>query len=224
MPPPPLSGPTLEAKGYDGLGRAGGVPDLVVLIPESTRKASGGDPDLPPTDGFAGALPFDARRRLEALRAEARRAWTDAPEDAPLLPAYRRFDGNMYRRIPRDAWEACAPGVQVLVVSGLLGLVASRDLVPAYPHSMAESFPPLGRLNRWWRDGGLPRILGAYLDGVRPTEVVDLLSLAYRNAVEGFQEGLSGVRVERVDFPGLGRGSQPRRGETVARILRTGRA
>lgn len=198
-------------------------PRTVVLIPESTRKHPGGaqeDAD----EGFAGALPAAARTDLEGLRADVRRGSGGVVEWDALLPAYRRFDGNMYRHIPADAWESRDPGVEVLIASGLLGLVASRDLVPRYEHSMAESTPPFGKLNRWWHSGGLPRILKAYLEAVRPGLVVDLLSLEYRDAVTGYEEGLAGIEVRRVDFPGLGRASQPRRGEAVARVLRTGTA
>ena len=35
--------------------------DLLVLIPESTRKAGGGDPHAKPADEFAGALPAKVR-------------------------------------------------------------------------------------------------------------------------------------------------------------------
>src|SRR3990172_4055800 len=107
---------------------------------------------------MAGArtLPAAARADLEGLRAEVRRvsgtgiAWNE------LLPACERFDGNMYRHIPEEVWESRDQGVEVLFASGLLGLVASRDPVPRYDHSMAESTPPFGKLNRWGHSPGLP--------------------------------------------------------------------
>jgi len=198
-------------------------PRTVVLIPESTRKRPGGVRIAGDRD-VARALPAAARADLEGLRAEVRRvsgtgiAWNE------LLPACERFDGNMYRHIPEEVWESRDQGVEVLIASGLLGLVASRDPVPRYDHSMAESTPPFGKLNRWWHSRGLPRILGAYLEAIRPALVVDLLSLEYREAVTGYEGELAGIEVRRIDFPGLGRASQPRRGEAVARILRTGKA
>ena len=51
---------------------------------------------------------------------------------------------------------------------------------------------------------------------------MDLLSLEYREAVAGYGERLSGIAVKAIDFPGMGRASQPRRGEKVEEILRTG--
>jgi len=140
------------------------------------------------------------------------------------LPAYQRFDGNMYRSIPQEAWESRAPGVEVLIASALRGLIASRDLIPSYELSMAEPVPPFGKLNRWWHAAGLPEILHAFLLAAQPKAVVDLLSLEYRESVAGYQERLSGISVKPIDFPGMGRASQPARGEKVAEILRTGSA
>lgn len=193
----------------------------VVLIPESTRKAKGGAPASSPAAVLEDALPRDARRRLEVLRDQVRQAAPDAVGNAAeLLPAYRRFRGNMYRAIPDEAWEQRIPGVEVVMVSGLYGLVASRDPVMTYELSMAEPLERLGKLNRWWREHGLPALLRTYLEAVHPAEILDILSLEYREAVEGFASGLRGVKVQRIDFRGLGRGSQPRRGRLVARVLR----
>lgn len=197
---------------------------MIVLIPESTRKAKGGDPYLEMVDGFADALPRTEQDSLLNLRAEIASKWKNTAAKDGVMPAYQRYQGNMYRRIPREAWEGRKATVDVLIVSGLYGIVASRDTVFAYPHSMAESTPPFGKLNRWWRDRGLPGILAAYLTATKPIAVVDLLSKEYRHAVDGYADGLAGMRVTRIDFPGMGRGSQPKRGEKVANILSTGKA
>ncbi len=194
---------------------------VLVLIPESTRKAKGGEPALDENAGLASALPRDARRKLEVLRDQVRQASSESIEKPEgFLPAYRRFRGNMYRAIPDEAWEQRIPGVEVVMVSGLYGIVASRDPTVAYHVSMAEPHERFGKLNRWWRDHGLPAILRDYLEAVHPEQVLDVLSLEYREAVEGFASGLRGPRVRQIDFRGLGRGSQPRRGKLVAKVLR----
>ncbi len=198
--------------------------EIIVLIPESTRKRRGGTA-LDPGDAIAHTLPVGPREKLEGLRDEiAMESPRGSADDTVLLPAYRRFDGNTYRYIPDDAWENRAPNVEVVIASGLRGLVASRDPLPAYAHSMAEPMPPFGKLNRWWHDRGLPDILAAYLRAVRPETVVDLLSLEYRESVTGYAADLGGISVKTIDFPGMGRASQPRRGENVAEILRSGKA
>ncbi len=198
--------------------------DLVVLIPESTRKAKGGDPYRKMVDGFADALPKAMKEKLLHLRTEMAGRWRNTAAADGLLPAYLRFQGNMYRRIPREAWEQRKLNVEMLIVSGLYGVIASRDTIFAYPHSMAGPTPPFGKLNRWWHDHGLPGVLAAYLNRVKPTTVVDLLSLEYREAVAGFAHSAKGTAVKAIDFPGMGRGSQPKRGEKIAQILRTGKA
>ncbi len=198
--------------------------ETLVLIPESTRKAKGGDPVPSEARAFDGPLPRDVRKRLSVLRDQVRAAAPEALTDPnAFLPAFQRYRGNMYRAIGGEAWERRVPGVEVLIVSGLYGLVASRDPVLRYEVSMAEPVERIGKLNRWWRDHGLPSILHAYLEAVHPPEVVDLLSLEYREAVEGYAAGLRGMKVRTIDFRGLGRGSQPRRGKKVAELLLTGK-
>lgn len=199
-------------------------PDIVVLIPESTRKAKAGSSRFGEVDSIVEALPASVRGKLQTLREEVRQKSPKGSIDSSgLLPAYLRFQGNMYREIPAEAWERRAANVEVVVASGLRGLLASRDTVPAYAHSMAEPMPSFGKLNRWWHDRGLPGILASYLDSVHPQVVVDLLSLEYRESVSGYAAGLGGMDVRTIDFPGMGRASQPLRGERVAEILKTGK-
>jgi hypothetical protein len=198
--------------------------EIVILIPESTRKRRGGSPSVTPADGVVEALPTAVRAKLNGLREEILVKSPDGSVDSRgLMAANERFDGNMYREIPREAWEKRSPAVEVLIASGLRGLVASRDPIPRYDHSMAESTAPFGKLNRWWRDHGLPLILASYLNAVRPRTVVDLLSLEYRDSVDGYAGGLTGIDVQTINFPGMGRASQPLRGERVTSILRTGK-
>ncbi len=176
-------------------------PEIVVLIPESTRKARGGSSDAPETDSIAAALPSTIRAKLEGLREEVlHKSPKGSVRPCGLLPAYRRFQGNMYMSIPEEAWAQRAPNVEIVIASGLRGLVASRDTVPAYALSMAEPTPPFGKMNRWWHDRGLSEILAAYLDSIHPRLVVDLLSLEYRQSVAGYAAGITGMDVRTIDF------------------------
>ena len=199
--------------------------EVVVLIPESTRKRPGGSPGSTGEDAIAAALPAAGRAKLEGLRDEVlKKIPPGTVTQGKLLPAYQRYDGNMYRMIPQEAWEQRSPAVEVVIASALRGLVASRDPIPSYHLSMAESTPPFGKMNRWWHAAGLPDVLATYLTAVRPRAVVDLLSLEYRESVAGYQNRLPGISVQPIDFPGMGRASQPARGEKVAEFLRTGKA
>src|SRR5205807_9267970 len=180
-------------------------------------------PESPKDDAIEETLPAAERRELRALREKVlQEVPRGAVDSGRFMPAYQRFDGNMYRSIPPEAWSQRSSAVEVVIASALRGLVLSRDPIPGYHLSMAESAPPFGKLNRWWHQAGLPRILAAYLAAVRPKTVVDLLSLEYRESVAGYENRLPGITVKPTDFPGMGRASQPRRGVKVAEILGSG--
>src|SRR3989475_12132402 len=183
-------------------------PEIVVLIPESTRKATGGASEGAEVDAISAGLPATVRAKLEELREEVLlKSPKGSVRPGGLLPAYLRFQGNMYRSIPDGAWAQRSAKVEVVIASGLRGLVASRDTLPAYALSMAEPTPPFGKMNRWWHDRGLPAILATFLDSIHPRLVVDLLSLEYRQSGIGNAAGREGIAVRTVAFPGLVRGS-----------------
>src|SRR3989304_5432048 len=74
----------------------------------------------------------------------------DAKKAVELMPAYVRYDGNMYRHIPREAWERRKDGVEVAIVSALYGIALSREPIRGYGFSMAENLPGLGRPPGRW--------------------------------------------------------------------------
>src|SRR5437016_13877737 len=149
-------------------------PVLAVLVRERTRRATGGPSEGPEVDALSAGLPATVRAKLEELREEVLlKSPKGSVRPGGLLPAYRRFQGNMYRNVPDNAWAQRSAKVEVVIASGLRGLVASRDTVPAYALAMAEPTPPFGKMNRWWHDRGLPAILASYLSAVRPRIVVE---------------------------------------------------
>jgi len=199
---------------------------VLALIPDSTRKRRGSMAGIE-GPGIRDALPAADFARLVELRKKVAAAdlLPAAPDvdpaskgNADLMPAYLRYDGNMYRYIPRDAWESRVAGVEVAIVSALYGLVLSREPIRAYGFSMADNGPRVAALYHWWRENGLPALLASTIQSLRVERVVDLLSLEYRKAVDGYRQGLK-APVKAIDFPGLGRASQPRRGMAVAEVL-----
>jgi cytoplasmic iron level regulating protein YaaA (DUF328/UPF0246 family) len=86
---------------------------------------------------------------------------------APTTPAIERYTGVLYGalayadldRTPRRRVDQ-----QVLILSGLWGLVAPRDPIPAYRLKMSAAVPGLGRLATWWRSR-LGPVLDAHVDG-----------------------------------------------------------
>ncbi len=68
--------------------------------------------------------------------------------------AYRALDRTLRRRIDR----------QMIVFSGLWGLVAPPDPIPFYKLKMTAAAPRGGRLAAWWRPRIAP-VLDAHVDG-----------------------------------------------------------
>jgi len=179
------------------------APGLLLVLPPSEGKASGGDG--PPLDlaalSFAQALSRPRERVLNALvklcaaatprgRARARTvlglsaglagevAVDAAVLGTPTLPAARRYTGVLYDHLglatlPEDARERATGSVVIL--SALWGAVGPDDAIPPYRLSMGVTLPRIGRLAAHWR-APLARALA------EPALVVDCRSATYRSA------------------------------------------
>lgn len=149
----------------------------VVLLPPSLGKRPGGTGvgwrDAPA--GRFAELDPDRRRVLRAVRAAG------APtglERAPTLPAIDRYVGVLFTHLDAPGLPAGARSRlrrDVVLVSGLWGLLAPTDLIPDYRLTMATRLEPLGRLSGWWRPR-LSRVLDRRVDAA---VVWDLLSAEY---------------------------------------------
>ena len=74
---------------------------------------------------------------------------------APTMAAIDRYTGVLYRELdPASIKGQARRRMQrdVMVASGLWGLVAPTDPIPYYRLKMAASVDGLGRLSTWWRD------------------------------------------------------------------------
>jgi cytoplasmic iron level regulating protein YaaA (DUF328/UPF0246 family) len=134
-------------------------PQPVILLPPSEGKAPGGT-----GPGWVAGTMADRgldRPRRDVLRA-ARDAGVVAPR-APTVPAMQRYTGVLYQEL---AWSTLpSPArrrgdAQVRIVSGLWGLVAPRDPIPAYRLKMSASLTGVGRLSTWWRPRVAPVLAG----------------------------------------------------------------
>jgi cytoplasmic iron level regulating protein YaaA (DUF328/UPF0246 family) len=164
---------------------------VLVLLPPSETKASGGDgpplrldalshPELTSVrrkvvdelvslagDVVAGltALGLSRRQRGELERNAA--LWT-----APTLPALCRYTGVLYAALDAGSlWPA--QRARLTVASALFGVLAADDLIPAYRLSAASVLPGLGSVRSLWR-----LVLGPVLAGI-PGLVIDLRSGGY---------------------------------------------
>ncbi len=176
-----------------------GVKHPVLLLPGAKGKVSGGagptygevvagdDGALGParravlTAARAAADDLEpaALARLTGVgvsRAEQQRVALRGLADAATLPAHRRYDGVVHANagladLDRDRLAAGDLGIEVLVISPLLGVLGLDERVPAYRLELTATLPPLGGLAAFWRPWAT-QVLEQRLEGRR---VWDLL-------------------------------------------------
>lgn len=176
---------------------------MLLLLPPSEGKAAGGDgpplstlladPAWPlgssrrrvaeavlelcagPPDAAAAALMLPAGAREDAL------AGNRALMGAPTSPALSRYAGVVYDGLGAAGLPAGARAValrQVIVFSGLLGVVRGGDPVPWYRVPAKASLPGVGIAATYWRSV-LGPAMTALLDEHSEGLVVDLRSSDY---------------------------------------------
>lgn len=175
----------------------------LVLLPPSEGKAAGGDGPPWHRAGHRFTELDDARREVHAALTAAMRADEDGRRallgvrgaaldaatranlevaDAPTRPAIERYTGVLYDALDAGSLPSAQRRrlrAQALILSGLWGVVAPDDPIPAYKLKMGARLRPLGRLSGWWR----PR-LAPVLDEVAAGRVVwDLLPAEHDAAV-----------------------------------------
>jgi len=149
----------------------------VVLVPPSESKAPGGT-GAPWTDG---SMRFDLDASRRRVMVAARKALPADLADAPTLPAIDRYTGVLYGALAYHGLDRTARrriAAQVIVFSGLWGLVAPTDPIPTYKLKMSATAPRLGRLATWWR----PRIAPVLDTHVDRRVVWDLLPKEHTGA------------------------------------------
>jgi uncharacterized protein len=174
----------------------------LVLLPPSKGKAPGGDgPAYAATLTGDGPLSAPRRELLDVIVAAApsltdaevarlagvgragvadqRAALTGLP-DAPTIPAHRRYTGVVHGNAGLAEVHPRTAGVDVRIVSGLLGLVALHEAVPDYRVEIAATVAGFGGLGPFWR-GALVDHLAAIGRGRR---VWDLLPAEHRRALD----------------------------------------
>jgi cytoplasmic iron level regulating protein YaaA (DUF328/UPF0246 family) len=93
---------------------------------------------------------------------------------SPTMPAIERYTGVLYDALDHASLSAAhrkRAAEQLVIFSGLWGIVTPTDLVPDYKLKMGASLPPMGRLGTFWR----PQITSALAPMVANRTVWDLL-------------------------------------------------
>lgn len=202
----------------------------LVVIPCSGRKTSGG------VEGLAWSARHSSLRglsrrggdKLLAARRELAhrfryRADSDLggepSESECLLPAWQRYDGNLYRKIDSRLWQSLGDEVDVVIVSALYGLVAPTEAIRHYDRAMAKHIAPRTTLGRWWADHNLGLLLVEYVETGGAVEVHDFLGGAYERIGRPLDSLRGHIRLSRHSYPGLGSGADHHRGRDVARVI-----
>lgn len=147
----------------------------LILIPPSEGKAPGGSgrPFLPGSLSFPlldgqrkialaalrAAMRANASRRsaLLGVKGKALAAATEANRSiltAPTMPAIERYTGVLYDALDPaslPARDRRRLHEQVVILSGLWGLLRPEDAIPDYKLKMGASLAPNGKLSTWWR-------------------------------------------------------------------------
>ena len=209
----------------------------MLLLPPSEGKAEGGNrrraPWAPDAGSFGSAL---GEKRAEVVEALARSGGGDEQllgvrgdhllrvqsantslVGAAAFPAWQRYTGVVWDHLDPSTLPAAAVK-QIVVVSGLLGLVRGDDPVPDYRLKMGANLAPFGKLSTWWR-----ATLSAELArAARRRFVVDLLPQEHRAAL--VLDDLDGVSLTLVDPTGKpgGHFAKAAKGELARAILTDG--
>jgi cytoplasmic iron level regulating protein YaaA (DUF328/UPF0246 family) len=168
----------------------------VILIPPSEAKTTGGmgAPWAP------GRMRFD----LDEVRARVLREARLDVAAAPTRPAITRYSGVLYRELAyRDLDRAARRRIdaQVVIFSGVWGLVAARDPIPEYKRKMGAAVGRLGRLALWWRSRLTP-VLDTHVHG---RVVWDLLPREHEAAWPVSAAPTARIRVRFLDEHGRGK-------------------
>ena len=178
------------------------TPTYLILLPPSEGKAEGGRARSAwkPDGGTFGRSLGDHRaqiaKRLVTLKGgdatllgvkgdhllRAQRA-NRSLVGAPILPAWQRYTGVVWDHL--DIASMTAPRrnralANIVVVSGLLGLVRAAEPVPDYRLKMGARLAPLGTLSKWWQ----PHVSQALEDWAGSLVIVDLLTQEHRAALD----------------------------------------
>ena len=195
------------------------MPTPLILLPPSEGKAAGGGG--PPWESVDQSFPALADPRREVVHAlveamggspEARSKLlgvkaTKAEEatavnldvaTAPTMPAIDRYTGVLYDALDYPSLPAkVRRGVdrQVVVFSGLWGVVRPTDPIPDYKLKMGASLPGLGKPARFWK----PLISDTLADAITASGTDMVWDLLPNEHTAAWDPSVAGRRV-RVRF------------------------
>ena len=147
---------------------------LIILLPPSEGKAESGKTGtrFTETSGTFGKSLGKQRREVVAALKQVRggspkllgvsgahltRAQQAnlAVHGAKTLPASQRYTGVVWAHLDLASLPLATQKIaakNIIIISGLLGLVTAGDPTPDYRLKIGASLAPMGKLSSWWRD------------------------------------------------------------------------
>ena len=188
----------------------------VILLPPSEGKAEGGngskvqnsDLSFPQLErarsavrsALSSAMKGDeaTRSKLLGVKGGALASATTANRTlltSPTLPAIERYTGVLYDALDAGSLSSrdrARLADQVLIFSGLWGVVRPDDLIPDYKLKMGATLPKISKVSTWWRHP----LTDAIATNVRGSIVWNLLPKEHDSAWAPF-----GKEADPADIP-----------------------
>ncbi len=200
---------------------------VLILIPCSGSKKSGGITKYNTNNSILNHLTDVSKEHLLSLR---RRLFEYFPipfghevgcsNDGTInyMEAYERYTGaysQIYRQISSSSWEKLrkSQNLDLVIVSALYGLVRFVEPIQKYNITMKHKIE-YQALKTWWRNNGLCAILKDYISSNGISEVHNVLSNDYDDALVGCFMDV-GVKYESHNFSKYKSGSNAHRGKWV---------
>lgn len=117
---------------------------------------------------------------------------------SPTLAALDRYTGVLYQELDASTLSAAArktAAKQLVIFSGLWGILSPGELIPNYKLKMGSSLAKLGKLSTWWR----PHIETALAERTNGQVVWDLLPNEHAVAWQPKQTTALRIRVKFLD-------------------------
>ncbi len=189
----------------------------LIMIPCSGRKTPEGFHSSEGRQIKGDLQPSDARK-LEKLRKKVADSFNislDSPEQS-LLPAYKRYSGNLYKKISEQAWKELdnREDVELVIISALYGVIYWDEPIIHYDIELTDPIKSRRRLNTWWKKKGLTEILSNYIEGEKYDVVRSFLSGNYRKALLDLEDKVDPICL-LYEYPSLGSGSNYYRGKDI---------
>ena len=193
----------------------------LILIPCSGSKVEGSAP-IQQERRATDDLNTEYTKKLKLLRNNIFNAFnlTSKVKIDEFMPAYRRYTGNIYSKIPKLAWENLKEnkGLEIIIISAYYGIIYWDEPIICYNIAMSDNISPKRKLNTWWRKKGLTEIVAHFINNKEYDNVKSLLSISYQAALQGIHSKIS-TRWLQYEYPKLGSGSDYYRGVDIKNLL-----